>query len=206
MEVAIVGEDQATREILNRLINHVGGIIVKQEFPARGGRIKSLVPNFNNLSLTRPVLLLTDLDQFSCAPELLSEWFRNSVRNPDFHVRVAVDEAEAWLMADREGFSRYFEVPLDLIPNPIVRSRLKPHIYEMNFPFKSSFYLMTRIIPHSRSKTIRENLLPKSGAKKGILYNSTIVPFIQNHWNIDSATRNSYSLRSTITRFEEIRL
>lgn len=206
MEVAIVGEDQATQEIIQRLINYIGGLDAKYIMPARGGKIKSLIGNFNILSLTIPVLLLTDLDNYNCAPELVSEWFEETTRNPDFYVRVAVDEAEAWLMADREGFSKYFNVPINTIPSPIVRSRLKPNINEMNFPYKSSLYLMREIIPHSKSSTIRDSLLPKLGSKKGALYNATMIPFIKNNWNVENALRNSYSLRSTISRFESIKV
>jgi hypothetical protein len=205
MDVAIVGEDQATKEILHRLVNFVGGINIKFDLPARGGKIKSLIDNFNNLSLTTPVILLTDLDQYNCAPELINDWFKKTTKNPNFHPRVAVDEAEAWLMADREGFSRYFHIPINALPESIVRSRLKPDVNKMNFPIKSSLYLMHTIIPNSTSKLMRENLQPKLGSKKGVLYNSTIIPFIKDYWNIENALKNSYSLRKTIIRFESIK-
>lgn len=204
MEVVIVGEDKATREILYRIINYVGGLVVKTEMPARGGKIKSLVQNFNKLSKNIPVILLTDLDQFSCAPELISDCFREHSKNVNFHFRVAVDEAEAWLMADREGFSKYFGVPLDKIPVSTARSKLRPSVNEMDFPYKSSLYLMKEIAPYSNKKTIREDLAPKFGSKKGILYNSTIVPFIKKQWDIDNATKNSYSLRKIISRLTQL--
>ena len=205
MDVTIVGEDRATKEVITRLINHIGGIQIFRELPARGGKIKSLLNNFNLLSTIQPVILLTDLDQYSCPPELLTNWFQRLPRNENFHVRVAVDEAEAWLMADREGFSQHFNIPLEYIPKSVARSRIRPDQNEMNFPYKSSLYLIREIVPHSRTKSIRESLQPSGGSNKGPLYNSTITKFIKNIWNIENACENSYSLRKTIFRLETLR-
>jgi hypothetical protein len=113
MEVTIVGEDQATKAVILRLINYVGGFYVGRDLPARGGRVKSLINNFNNLSATQPVVLIIDLDNYSCPPELISSLLNGLILNDNFIVRVAVDEVEAWLMADRTGFAEYFKVPID---------------------------------------------------------------------------------------------
>ncbi len=203
MDVIIACEDQVTKEILHRIINHVGDINIKSELPARGGKIKSLIDSFNSLSLITPVVLLTDLDQYNCAPELISDYLK-SPKNPDFYFRIAVDEAEAWLMADRKGFAEYFQVSLDTIPTSIIRSNLRQLVNEMDFPYKSSLYLIKEIIPKSSNKEYRENLQPHLGSKKGVLYNSTLTPFIRNKWNIENAATNSYSLRKTISSLSQL--
>ena len=158
MDVTIVGEDHATKAIIVRLINHIGGFNVNRELPARGGKVKSLISNFNTLSTNQPVILLTDLDAYSCPPELLSSWFKDIIKNDNFILRIAVDEAESWLMADRIGFAKYFKVPIDKIPKSIVKSRLRPMVNEMDFPYKSSLFMLREIIPYSQSKTFREDL------------------------------------------------
>jgi len=204
MEVYIAGEDQATKEILVRLIDNIEGLSIFIDLPARGGKIKSMISKFNSLSDTRPVILLTDLDQYNCPPELLSVWFKKEVRNENFYARVAFDEAEAWLMADREGFSNYFKVPIDKIPASTTISRLKPDVNELRFPYKSSLYFTNEIIPHSSSKQFREDFKSDTGSLKGPLYNTRLIPFIKNHWNIEMASSNSHSLRNTIRRLQTI--
>lgn len=200
MEVYIVGEDQVTKEILIRILDYIGGFEIYQELPARGGQIKAELDNYNRLSLSKPVILLTDLDQFNCAPELLYTWFKNISRNQDFYIRVAFNEAESWLMADRKGFSSFFKVPIDVIPESTIQSKRKSHIKELRFNYKSSLYLVREIIPRSSSKEIRDGMQSISGIGKGPLYNSIVQPFIEKHWNIDEAKANSYSLSNSINR------
>jgi hypothetical protein len=66
-----------------------------------------------------PVLLMTDLDHVECAPVLIDDWCGRHPLPKNMLFRVAVREVEAWLLADREGFSKYSGVPVEKIPrNP----------------------------------------------------------------------------------------
>lgn len=47
-----------------------------------------------------PVILLTDLDADNCAPELKRKLLGGLEQAENLVFNVAVDEAEAWLMAD----------------------------------------------------------------------------------------------------------
>ncbi|MDR0895926.1 MAG: DUF4276 family protein [Prevotellaceae bacterium] len=115
MEVFIVGEDPVTKAIVERVIRYCSDAIsIINELPARGGQIKRLIPEFNKLSAAYPVVLLTDLDQYQCAPLMLREFIPH--KNKNFIFNIAVDEAEAWLMADREGFADYFKIALEDMP------------------------------------------------------------------------------------------
>ena len=68
-EVFLAGEDEVTKAIIRRTVaEYAPNLRVKMELPARGGELKSKIVNFNNLSLTDPVILLTDLDAENCAP------------------------------------------------------------------------------------------------------------------------------------------
>ena len=204
MEVYIVGEDEATRTIILRVLKYCNGITVLKELPARGGQIKNDIPKYNQLSLSNPVILLMDLDNYSCAPELLKSF--KITKNSDFIFNIAIDEAEAWLMADRENFAKYFQVNIDNIPKSSKTKMNGAHeVMEMCFPIKSSMYLTTKIIPSSRNQTFIAQMVPSNKAKKGKEYNTPVLPFIEKHWNIDNARRQSDSLNRMILRIEELK-
>jgi hypothetical protein len=202
MDLYIVGEDDVTKTIIQKLLFYSSkNVKIISDLPARGGKIKSLVEKFNNLSEFNPVILLTDLDTYDCAPTLLNNWFIKNPRKPNFIVRIAIDEAEAWLMADREGFADYFRVPIDKIPTSKAVSKFRPSPIEMNFPYKSSLYMMKEIIPFTSNSTFKTKLIAKDGISKGPEYNTSIIPFI-DAWNIQNASKNSSSLDRTVIRLK----
>lgn len=203
MKVYIVGEDDATKEIIRKVINYCGNKIqIITELPARGGQLKSKIHEFNNLSKSFPVILLTDLDSYDCPPTLINSW--NIVdKNENFMINIAIDEAEAWLMADRESFAKYFHVDEDLIPVSHKTKLNGPHYTtEMDFPYKASLYLNTKIIPKSESDSIRQQMLPVNGAVKGREYNVIVIPYIRNHWDVEKAMSNSDSLRRMVDKIK----
>ena len=60
-EVYLVGEDEVTKAIVRKIMAvYTPELVVKRELPARGSEIKQKIVNFNNLSATTPVVLLTD--------------------------------------------------------------------------------------------------------------------------------------------------
>lgn len=205
MKVYIVGEDEATKEIIKRVLTYCSNSFeIILELPARGGQIKQKIWNFNILSESYPVILLMDLDDKDCAPIVLQQFFHDTEKNNNFIFSIANDEAEAWLMADRNSFSDYFRVPVDLIPLPQRIRNKKDYFYEMALPYKSSYYMVNQIIPNSRIKEFRDQMIPQNGAKKGKEYNSALTPFIINNWDIDNARINSDSLNRMITRIERL--
>jgi hypothetical protein len=126
-------------------------------------------------------------------------------KNQNFVFNVAIDEAEAWLMADREGFADYFQIKLDDMPTPHpTKQNGRIPLIEMEFNYKSSMYLTHELIKKSRQSEFVQQLTPKKGAAKGPEYNSCILPFIQNKWNIDCARKNTDSLNRMIIRLEQL--
>ncbi|MBM3404985.1 MAG: hypothetical protein FJY10_08870 [Bacteroidetes bacterium] len=201
MFVDVVGEDLVTQTIIERLIRQYRqDLKVRNFLPARGGQIKNLAPMYNKLG--HPIILLTDLDTYECPPELISDWFGEDDLNKHFLFRIAYGEAESWLMADREGFAKWSSVNVDLIPHSKIIDRRKM-ISELEFPYKPSLYMMREIIPHSINKEFLENLMPKEGAKKGPAYNSTMIPFVKQDWNIENAAQHSTSLCRTIEKLKQ---
>ncbi len=206
MKGFIAGEDEVTKAIIRRILHFAfPEFEVISELPARGGQVKARISEFNRLSGDFPVILLTDLDAFNCAPEMVSRYIAGTKHN-HFIFNVAVDEAEAWLMADRHGFGEYFGIAVDLIPDSVLtRQGGRIACRELVFPYKPSLYFSKQIIPHSNNRELAAQLTPVKGASKGPEYNSVMVPYILREWDITVARENSDSLSRMINRITSLR-
>jgi hypothetical protein len=205
MRLFIAGEDEATKAIIKRVLGHCSSNFeIISELPARGGQIKSKMKEFNNLAEKNPVILLTDLDSNNCAPELKAKLI-DFEQHKDFIFNIAVDEAEAWLMADRLGFAKYFGLDTNEIPLSVKKKQGgRKELMEMDFSYKSSMFLTHELIKKSKKKDFVVQLSPKKGAAKGPEYNSAILPFIINEWDIELASQNSDSLSRMIKRLHDL--
>jgi len=202
MNAAIVGEDQVTREIIKKLISiYAPHLTQLNEIPARGSQALNAVnvERYNKLALSIPVILLTDLDDTK-----KQEILHGIEQNPLFIINVAVEEAEAWLMADKNNFISYFCVE-DKIPNAqMCRMHGRNERIETIYEYKPSLYMMREIISTSTKLEVQKQLTPKEGAKKGPEYNTAMTPFIQEVWNPENARLNSYSLDKMIYHLQSI--
>ena len=205
MRVFVVGEDDVTLAVIRRVLAYCSDDYeIIQNLPARGGQVKSKISEFNKLSETHPVVLLIDLDNDDCAPLLIKKLVKD--KNKDFIFNIAVDEAEAWLMADRKGFASYFRIKTEDMPFARqTKQGGKKLLTEMYFNYKSSMYLTHELIKKSKNSEYIQQLTPKKNAAKGPEYNSCMLPFIQNAWNIDDARQNSDSLNRMILRVEDLK-
>lgn len=204
MKVYIVGEDEVTFAIIKKILAHCSTDfeIISQQ-PPRGGQIKSKIQEYNKLAEIHPVILLIDLDNNDCAPQLVKQLIKE--KNNSFIFNIAVDEAEAWLMADREGFASYFKIRIEDMPSAHqTRQGGRKALIEMDFSYKSSMYLTRELIQKSKNSEYIWQLTPKKNAAKGPEYNSCICPFIENAWSIDNARQNSDSLNRMILRIENL--
>lgn len=207
IRVYISGEDPVTIAVIERLLDYVSAIFsIIMQLPARGGQVKSKIPEFNKLAKSNPVVMLVDVDE-GCAPLLKQKLFEGMEQSPQFLFNVSVDEAEAWLMADRQGFASYFGLDVARIPESVLlKQGGRVGRLEMNFSYKSSLYLTHVLAPSSTKKEIREQVAVTdySGRTKGKEYNNALIPFIKTYWNIDAAKENSDSLQRMIRRLEEL--
>lgn len=205
--VYISGEDPVTKTIIERILTYCSPRFkVFKEMPARGGQIKHKISELNRLSSSKPVILLTDLDVTQCPPMLKNSLLANQEQNEDFILNIAVDEAEAWLMADREGFAEYFGIPISEIPNAVPQKMggRKP-LTEMEFPYKSSWMLTHVLISKSSKDELKRQIEAQGTAAKGKEYNPAVVPFIKNDWNIENAMQNSDSLKRMVIRLQTLK-
>ncbi|WP_230458308.1 hypothetical protein [Leptospira weilii] len=136
----------------------------------------------------------------------MNDWLCGDSLRDHLLFRVACDEGESWLMSDVSGFSKWLSIDKDLIPQVSSKDKKRPDCVELNFNFKPSLYWMRELATRSSDTILREKLIPKVYAKKGPEYNSALLPFIQNIWNIEEAKQNSYSLRRAVERIQKFQL
>lgn len=207
IEVYLAAEDQVTREVVLRLFSYVSPQLrCFKEIPARGGEVKKKIAELNRLaSLSKPVVLLTDLDNEGCPPSFKEKLLGNEAQSNDFVVNIAVDEAEAWLMADTEGFASYFKIPKEKMPSRAWQKfGGRKEVVEMKFDCKSSYFLTHTLMKESRDSEKRAQILATGKACKGKEYNFGMLPFIREAWNIGEARRNSDSLERMIVRLQRL--
>jgi hypothetical protein len=205
MRVFIVGEDPVARAVIKKILSYCNNKLeIITELPARGSEIKNKIKEFNTLSAKHPIILLTDLDSEYCAPILLKKLTPDN-KNEHFILNIAVDETEAWLMADKKGFAEYFGIEPENMPvAELTKQGGKKAVIEMSFKYKSSMYLTHELIKKSKKTDIIKQLTPKQGACKGPEYNQCIIPFVRDKWNIDHARKNSDSLNRMIIRIKKL--
>lgn len=207
-DVYIAGEDDVTRAIIIRIIaDYAPNLHIVQSLPARGSELKKKIASFNILSLTKPVILLSDMDTDDCAPIAKNKLLNGIVQNECLVINIAVDEAEAWLLADKEGFAAYLGIPLELMPDA-ERQRFggRNETLEMKVCLKSSYYLTHKLMAHSNNAILRAQMgvAPNESRSKGREYNVAVLPFIRSLWNVENARRRSYSLNGMIKRVEAL--
>ncbi len=139
IEFFISGEDAVTIAVIKRMLAYVSPeFTILNNIPARGGEVKKKVLESNDLSEDFPVIMLLDLDD-GCAPDLKKTLLQGKSQNKHFLLNISVDEAEAWLMADRQGFANYFGIDIDLMPVAQMQKQGgRVERVEMYFPMKSS--------------------------------------------------------------------
>ena len=178
-------EDDLSEFMLRRLlrersVDYTVSAVFKQ---AGFGHLKKKSPAFNNMAKACPVLLLTDLDQRPCAPELIQDWLKRP-KHPDFLLRVAVREVEAWLLACDVPLRQYlgtrktfaFPQPEDLI-DPKME--------------------LLKLAEVSARRDIREAVTrrdTRGNLRQGPAYDSTLSIFLNGHWDAAEAASRCPSL------------
>jgi len=147
-------------------------------------------------------LSLVDLDvyDYPCPPALLRNWIGITPENPlvlplQAILRVAVRIVEAWIMADRKKFARYFDLTESLLP---VVPDNKLHLRKILFDL-----LWKNGSPALRKKKLI-GMLPSQNAHIGPEYNSIMCDFVNRHWSPKRAAYNSPSLKRTMDRLHAI--
>lgn len=190
-------EDVLSEEMVNVILEQSGRRFAIGECyrPGGFGYLKKTIRGFNNAAKGTPFLVLTDLDNCECPPGLINNWLPVPKHN-NLIFRVAVREAEAWLLAHRDAFAEFLGISNDLVP-----------IYPDDE--QDPKQCLINLARTSRKRRLREAIVPREGttAKIGPDYNGKLIEFLVNHWNAQQASQNSPSLYravQSIINFEPI--
>ena len=185
--VNLVVEDLLSAAVLRRILGDLN-ISVATCYGLQGNNyIRQRLRAFHKASQYIPYVILTDLDNNPCPPQLISNWGQGLNPSGSFIFRVAVKEVESWLLADRINFAVYLGIPPVRIPNNVE-----------GIPNTKEFLI--NLAKGARKKQMREDIAPLAGSfgKRGKDYNGALIRFVRQHWNYNTALAYSQSLNGTI--------
>ncbi|WP_200391590.1 hypothetical protein [Roseibacillus ishigakijimensis] len=186
-------EDKLSEAILLRCFSECG--LTHATTLSRGGfgYLKKIAPALNLSAQGMPYVMLTDLDDGPCAPELIANWMNGQMRHPHFLLRVAVREVEAWLLADTANFSQFLGISANLLPEDC----------EMLPDPKLELLKAAR---RSRHRKIREDLVTQEahGPVQGPDYNGALAKFVAENWDLSEAAGRCPSLQKLMIRLREL--
>jgi hypothetical protein len=192
---AVATEDPLSEAVAETRLCQVGGHSVALRLRKDGfGYLKSRVRDFDNVARTvMPVLLVTDLDQAPCAPDLIARWLPSG-HHPRLLFRVAVRETESWLLADRAAFAELLGVPQARVPG-------RPD--ELPDPKAA----LLGLVRGSKRRELKAELLPRTGVSSpvGLGYNDRLGRFVRESWDSRRAAKSSPSLARTLARLAQFR-
>src|SRR6266496_4963185 len=113
-------EDPLTESLFSKIFSSIPTVYAIRTIYNRGGYgyLKQNINGFNNAAKGVPFLVATDLDRYNCPADLIDEWL-NRPKHDNLLLRVAVREAEAWVLADRENFAKFLGIRAALIPDDV---------------------------------------------------------------------------------------
>jgi hypothetical protein len=183
-------EDELSESVLRTVLEFVNrDYFVGTAYGRQGfGYLRKTARGWNAGAIGTPFILLTDLDDHACAPDLIQNWLNVAI-HPNLIFRVAVREVEAWLLADRINVARFLRVPEARIP--LICDGLADPKQEL-----------IRLARRSRSRDIRERIAPRNGstAQQGPDYNGCLGGFVRTMWDVQAACNVSPSLARAVRR------
>src|SRR5271157_5538724 len=107
--LSLAFEDALTESLALKILQTIPTEYATQTVYNRGGYgyLKRTINGFNNAAKGTPFLVGTDLDHYECPAALIQNWLNNP-KHHNLLIRVAVREAEAWVLADRQGIANFF--------------------------------------------------------------------------------------------------
>jgi hypothetical protein len=188
-------EDALTESLFGKILKTIPTAYAIRTIYNRGGcgYLKQNINGFNNAAKGVPFLIGTDLDTYPCPPALFEDWMTQP-RHHNLMVHVAVREAEAWVLADKDNFAKFLGIRSDLIPDDVEN---------IEDPKRELIQLARR----ARKKDLRDDLCPppNSTRKVGPDYNARLSTFVQGLWDPNTAREHAESLGRAIDRLTAFR-
>lgn len=184
--INLVVEDILSEVVLKKIITD--DFIIGPSYGKKGkDYIKNKLSGFNNAAKHSIWLVLVDLDNETCPPDLIKQWMSNITKDVNLIFRVAVKEVETWLLADRTNFSKYLGISKD---------RIRPDVESIQNPKE----FIIELAKKSKKRNIKEDIIPdkNTSVKIGKNYNNCLTDFVVNKWDMSEARKISKSLDKTI--------
>lgn len=182
--INVVVEGESDRAAVTSIATTAGHLVAKVVVSGGAATLDSRIPKYHAAARQMPWVVFRDSDG-QCPVTLMRRLTASlSVPNPNFVLRIAHSMTEAWLLADAEGFAKYFRVRRALIPSD-------PE------GLKHAKQSLLQICTASSSRALRRDVVTSDG-QTGPLYVRQINEFAAGHWDVAAASRNSPSLARAI--------
>lgn len=184
-------EEAVAKRILTYCGHNIGYVYGKKG----ASYIKNNIQKYYSLTKTSPLLVLSDfIDSGYECPPIAKQFYLGPLleqQSINLIFRFAVNEIEAWLLADRSGAASFLGVPKrKIVMNPEILNDAKQEV--INLARKSI------------KQKILNTIVPYHGGKVGPEYLTMLKEFTLNKWNIDEAREVSPSLNNCIINLEQI--
>lgn len=193
LRIQLVGEDRLCCSLGKKLVDeflgwqHAGEPINTRGFSV----LQSSVKRYRDVAKHFPVLCIADVDR-GCAARI-SEDLRGAHPPAGFLLRLAVREAESWVLADIDNFASFLGVSPTHIPS-------RPD--DEHDPKLT----VLRLAKRAKVRGLRREMVSESDSNKpGSGYNLHLSSFVEGHWSPSRAAANSPSLARTVNRLMELR-
>jgi len=189
--VYLVGEDDLCAALARALVVQSGKPTRIEQCDVAGGfgPFRARIPGMNTVAQrVTPVSMVADADQSPCPVTQLKEWLpkRPSDR---LALRLAVREAEAWAMADHEGFAEFAQLSSAKLPPAPER-------------LPNAKQVLLKLIERCKRRELRGEMLPGKHDRSlvGLGYNIHLKVFVSNYWQAERAALRAPSLARAIPR------
>ncbi len=182
INVAVEGESD--REAAKAVVRSAGQSVARVVVAGGKTLLDPKIPKYHEASRRANWVVFRDSDG-QCPVELQQRLtMKIVVSHPRFALRIAHSMTEAWLLADRDGFSDFFHVRPGQIPaEPESLSHAKQTVLAL--------------CAQSRLRALRGDVVTRDG-QTGPLYVARINEFASTRWSVASASANSLSLSRAI--------
>jgi hypothetical protein len=188
-------EDELTQSLLVKVLSVIPNEYATRTFYNRGGNgyLRRNINGFNRAARGIPFLIGTDLDRYECPAALVQDWLLGP-KHHNLLLRVAVREAEAWLLADKDNLATFLGIRSILI---------RDDVEAIPDPKRELIQLAAR----ARRRELREDICPpaRSTRRVGPNYNARLAVFVQQLWDPNEARQHATSLARTIDRLTGFR-
>lgn len=192
--ILVVGEDVLCCALGERLVAELlpGWALARSPIDTKGvTKLTGALRRYDQQAqYVQPVLCIADTDG-RCAAQLIRQWLPAGA-STRLLLRLAVTEAESWILADRAQFADFFAID----------ARHLPEAPDTNTDPKR---LILRLAGKSKKRVIRQEVVSETDpSKPGSGYNLHLSQFVRTHWRATRAMDHSRSLKRAVERIQAL--